>query len=124
MFEKRTLKSWGHQSMIRLVFLLLSKHGRQKGVQIILDTLQHFQGASFHFTLTYFWIQMVHICVATVSRSRSLNSFADFSSAAETATVLNDSNYYLQFYSVNVIDSPAAATQMVLPDKKPLPSIL
>lgn len=147
MFASRTLPSWGHEVLIRVIFVFLTKHGRKGGVKIILDELQKFQGPHFHLTISYFWIQMVcliriyffsldllillfchlpkvHNAIATIKKSSEVNSFAEFKSTNEGQSTIVDSTLYLQFYSTKLIDSPEAVTQMVLPDKKQLPNVI
>jgi len=75
---------------------------------------------AFHFTITYFWIQMIDYGI-TKSAGNNYEKFADFYRANPE---LNNEKLYLNYYNQQTIFSKEAEKQMVLPDRKKLPSIL
>ena len=80
----------------------------------------HTRGHTFHVTMTYFWVQIVHLGIAT-STSSSVDKFPVF-------LLLNpyvvDENLWEDYYSADLMMSPAAKVGMVMPDKKPLPNLV
>jgi hypothetical protein len=89
--------------------------------------------------MTYFWIQIVHFGIrnmpalpnnapttstdpsSALPQSASPDNFADF-------LLLNphvaDGNLWADYYTKAVMMSPQAKSEMVLPDKKPLPNLV
>ena len=72
-----TLDSWDHRTHLRIAWILLTRHGRQKGLPLIFDGIKNFiensdrtkraRGTTFHETMTYFWVHLVHYAlVATM----------------------------------------------------------
>ncbi|KAF8069959.1 ADP-ribosylation factor [Lyophyllum atratum] len=144
-FHSISLPDWDHYTHIRIAFLLLTMHGRQKGKDMIFDGIQKYiaqstqtGGRTFHVTMTYFWIQVVHLGIRNISPSTDLkssetalpSSMADIASPDQFALfiVLNsylaDGNLWADYYSKEAMMSPAAKAGMVLPDKKPLPNLV
>lgn len=97
--------------------------------------------------MTYFWIQIVHFGIRNVPPSaptdpRASNdtlSESDITSESKTTTshgpnnfarflLINphvaDGNLWSDYYTREVIMTPAAKAEMVLPDKKPLPNLV
>jgi len=107
-------------------------------------------GRKFHISMTYFWIQIVHfgirsmppmfpISTSDISLSNSMTlvdvkekekletvspSLADFSAFLMLNPYVVDGNLWADYYSKDVLMSPAAKTGVVLPDKKPLPNLV
>ena len=99
-----------------------------KGIEDYIKNSQQTKGRAFHVSMTYFWIQIVHLGIRntpplTVSpaSAASLNEFARF-------LLINphvvDGNLWSDYYSKEVLMSPKAKEEMVLPDKKPLPNLV
>ncbi|TDL23003.1 hypothetical protein BD410DRAFT_839311 [Rickenella mellea] len=70
-FHEYDLPSWDHYSHIRLTYLILVIHGRQKdmifdGIKNYMEKSKRTTGRSFHLTMTYFWIQMVHFGIQSM----------------------------------------------------------
>lgn len=74
-----TLDNWDHYTHLRIAFILLTRHGRREGMKLIFDGIKAFiensprtrrgggnpaepnnRGTTFHETMTYFWVHMVH----------------------------------------------------------------
>lgn len=97
-----------------------------KGLAAYIDNSNQAKGKAFHLTMTYFWIQIVHLGIrntppATLSSNQaSLNEFARFLLVNPHVV---DGNLWSDFYSKDVLMSQEAKTVMVLPDKKPLPNL-
>jgi serine/threonine protein kinase len=133
-FFANKLQSWGHESMLRLIYLLLQRSGRSsKTVKEIFTVLRDFQKDAFHMTIAYFWIQLVtyaiEVCKQDVmmavfnvdnSEARLLQlSFLEFILQPH-CTELRDSHLYLRYYTQSGIDSGKVEFQM--PDRQQLPS--
>ncbi|KAJ7474841.1 ADP-ribosylation factor [Mycena latifolia] len=145
-FETLALPAWDHYTHIRLAYLLLTIHGRQKGKNLIFDGLERYiaqseqtRGRTFHVTMTYFWIQLVHFGIRSMpppptaapahddekSSVRTLVGEADdFARFLLLNPFLADGNLWAEYYSKDVMMGPAAKAGMVLPDKKPLPNLV
>lgn len=112
---------------------------------------QNPQGRTFHFTMTYFWVQIVHFGMRSVSHLQfpvtSTGSTSTTSTSPNPAYASNpeldpdswrnafarfillnphvvDSSLWSEYYTKEVIMTPQAKAEMVLPDKKPLPSLV
>jgi hypothetical protein len=60
LFHSQRLPGWGHDAKLRVVYLLLCRHGRSSAsVDHILSQLARVEKSNAHLTLNYFWIQMV-----------------------------------------------------------------
>ncbi|KAJ3969308.1 ADP-ribosylation factor [Lentinula raphanica] len=179
-FHSISLPSWDHYTHVRLAYVILITFGRRKGKDMIFDGIEKYirtssqtRGRTFHVTMTYFWIQIVHFGICNVSSSSSLDagqpewkkeldgesqdstrrssSTNDTLTANDTSSVSDASssvstispdprnefarflqlnpfvvqgNLWEEYYSRDVIMSPEAKQGMVLPDKKPLPSLI
>eukprot|EP01102_Stenamoeba_stenopodia_P003944 TRINITY_DN1407_c0_g1_i1.p1 TRINITY_DN1407_c0_g1~~TRINITY_DN1407_c0_g1_i1.p1 ORF type:complete len:497 (-),score=121.96 TRINITY_DN1407_c0_g1_i1:116-1606(-) len=116
-FENKTLDRWNHHCLLRVIWSYLARDGRRKVVNTIFSSLQEFQKQGFHYSLTYFWIQLVEYYTA-------LTGAKSFSELISAANDLKDEQLYLKYYKKATIMSSQAQSQMVLPDLKPFPSIV
>jgi hypothetical protein len=106
------------------------------------------RGRTFHISMTYFWIQLVHFGIRSmppmyspsasdISLSDSItvvempgkvesasSSLADFSAFLMLNPFVVDGNLWADYYSKEKLMSPEAKTGVVLPDKKPLPNLV
>ncbi|TFK61052.1 hypothetical protein BDN72DRAFT_904447 [Pluteus cervinus] len=158
-FHAINLPAWDHYTHIRIAFLVLFKHGRQAGKNIIFDGLATYiaqstqtRGRTFHFTMTYFWIQIVHFGMSSMTHlvapssyptpGGTSNAVPSQGQAGQAVPPLPDSandefakfilinphvvdgNLWAEYFSKEVMMSPTAKEEMVLPDKKPLPSLV
>ena len=85
--------------------------------------------------MTYFWIQMVHLGIRNMSPSlvefttpvsgeTRYPSSGDFFRFLLANPHLADVNLWTDYYSREVLMSAEAKAGMILPDKKPLPSLV
>jgi ADP-ribosylation factor protein 1 len=134
-FASYTLDTWDHYTHLRIAWLLLTRHGRQRGIELIFSGIEAFianstltqrqdtgRGGTFHQTMTYFWIHMVHYCMR---RSEGLGAWrpapAEFPSHLSPFKqflllnpVLCDGGFFLQFYSrERMLLDPSARTQVI-----------
>lgn len=58
--------------MLRVIFLYLTTLGRARGKDKVLAELKRHEGAGFHLTINYFWIQMVDFARASWQKTRQL----------------------------------------------------
>lgn len=171
-FHAIDLPAWDHYSHIRIAYVILATYGRQKGQcyslldfnfltsvvgkNLIFNGIEKYiqqsaqsRGRSFHVTMTYFWVQIVHFGICSMPSSSVLLSAIDTvngkfdksaswdislttegTSADDFARFLllnpyvADGNLWTNYYSKNVMMSPKAKGEMVLPDRKPLPNLV
>jgi hypothetical protein len=105
------------------------------GKNMIFDGIKHYienspqtTGKTFHLTMTYFWMQIIHFGIisfhlpgSTVPKELTPDQFGAFLLLNQHVV---DTNLWENYYSRSVIMTPAAKEGMVLPDKKSLPSIV
>lgn len=134
-FSSYTLDKWDHYTHLRIAWLLLTIHGRQRGMDLIFSGIKAFienspltqrkdsaRGTTFHQTMTYFWVHMIHY---SIKRSEGLGSWTRNSAAQASDLspfkrllllnpVLCDGGYFLQFYSrERMLLEPTARSQVI-----------
>ncbi|CAF2535307.1 unnamed protein product [Rotaria sp. Silwood2] len=125
-FESYTLKSWSHKTHLRIAWLYLTRDGRRLGVNKIFDGIKNFIQNSpiarktiFHFTMTYFWIQMIDLAIAQSLKETKFEEFLRLNRH------LLNGDLFLQYYKKEtMLNNPIARKEMVLPDIKPLPTFV
>jgi len=110
-----------------------------KGLEQYITVSPLTKGRSFHLTMTYFWIQMIHFGIRsmppTISSNAGTTSTApasepnlpspdDFARFLLINPYVVDGNLWADYYTKDVLMSPKAKGEMVLPDKKPLPNLV
>ncbi|KAF9526856.1 ADP-ribosylation factor family-domain-containing protein [Crepidotus variabilis] len=158
-FYSFNLESWDHYMHIRLAYVLLMKHGRREGKEKIFTGFKNYiekssqvHGKSFHLTMTYFWIQIIHFGITNMGISSGVSHTlqADVSelgddpnsdpNIAQSASPLPNENDFIKFllvnpfivdghiwsdyYSKEVLMDRKAKEEMVLPDIKALPNVV
>ncbi|CAF2525654.1 unnamed protein product [Rotaria sp. Silwood2] len=125
-FESYKLKSWSHKTHIRMAWLYLIRDGRRAGVNKIFDGIKNFiqnsqiaRKTTFHFTMTYFWIQMIDLAIAQSPKR------IDFEEFLHLNPHLLNGGLFLEYYKKEtMLNNPIARQEMVLPDIKPLPTFI
>ncbi|KAK1234151.1 hypothetical protein PQX77_002648 [Marasmius sp. AFHP31] len=154
-FHSVNLPLWVHYTHIRIAYLMLLKHGRQKGKNMIFDGIKKYIEESppgqtrewtLHFTMTYFWVQMVHFSIRSmaplsaetevvegeyeiiqqlgnggVNDAGGTNDFAKF---LLLNPYLARSDLWSEYYTKNVMLGQEAKESMVLPDRNSLPNLV
>ncbi|CAE6479143.1 unnamed protein product [Rhizoctonia solani] len=133
-FKAINLPSWDHYTHVRIAHTILHTHCRQKGKTMIFDGIEKYiktstrtTGKTFHVTMTYFWIQIVHFGMQSMpTEEMQINYGAneDFCRFLLLNPYVTDGNLWEDYYSKNVIMTPNAKENMVLPDRKPLPNLV
>jgi hypothetical protein len=152
-FAELQLSAWDHYTHIRIAYLLLTKFGRQKGAccdfvgarhginfwipgkDMVFEGIERYivqssqtRGRTFHVTMTYFWIQMVHFGIRSTpdvdSVVEKLAESEEFMRFLLLNPFVTDGGLWEQYYSKDVMMSVKAKAEMVLPDKKPLPNLV
>ncbi|KAJ6629340.1 ADP-ribosylation factor family-domain-containing protein [Mycena sp. CBHHK59/15] len=147
-FETLRLPAWDHYTHIRAAYLLLAIFDRQKGERslgddLILQGVEKYisqsaqtHGRTFHVTMTYFWIQIVHFGICSMSPRPSdwtlvdedvdekKSGDDDFARFLLRNPFVVDGNLWAVYYSKDRIMSAAGERRVLLPDKKPLPNIV
>ncbi|KAJ7148639.1 ADP-ribosylation factor [Mycena crocata] len=147
-FKSINLPSWDHYTHIRIAYLMLQKFGRQKGKDMIFEGIERYisqsaqtRGRTFHVTMTYFWIQIVHFGIRSTpplahsDTNSDLGDISlklgeheeiddDFSRFLLLNPFVADGNLWSEYYSKGVMMNVEAKTGMVLPDVKPLPNLV
>lgn len=125
-FESCTLPDWSHKTHLRMAFTYLNRYDRRTAVNKIFDGIKKFIAISptarkttFHFTMTYFWIQMIDLAIAQSPKDVSFDGFLGINSH------LLNGGLFLEYYRKDtLLNNPIARQEMVLPDIKPLPTIV
>ncbi|KDR67804.1 hypothetical protein GALMADRAFT_216186 [Galerina marginata CBS 339.88] len=143
-FNACRLPDWDHYTHIRIAYVILTKYGRKEGKDLIFKGLEKYisvspqtKGRSFHVSMTYFWIQIVHFGIRNMPTTPSsiaspspplsepnLASPDDFARFLLINPHVADGNLWSDYYTKDVMMSPKAKAEMVLPDKKPLPNLV
>ncbi|KAJ7250600.1 ADP-ribosylation factor [Mycena rebaudengoi] len=135
-FAETQLPAWDHYTHIRIAYLLLTKFGRQKGKDMVFEGIEKYiaqsgsqtRGRTFHVTMTYFWIQMVHFGIRSTpdvdSVVEKLAESEEFMRFLLLNPFVTDGGLWAQYYSKDVMMSVKAKAEMVLPDKKALPNLV
>ncbi|TDL23002.1 Arf-domain-containing protein [Rickenella mellea] len=125
-FHEYDLPSWDHYTHIRLAYLILAIHGRQKGKDKIFDGIKDYiakskrtTGRSFHLTMTYFWIQMVHFGIQSMpiapSQPDTIIEKETKGDDASTITVRDQEDEFVHVKkaeaSVTTLTEPSAANE-------------
>lgn len=130
-FEKKllaySLDNWDHRTHLRIAWHHLHKYGRREGMALVFQRIENYidhsdqtSGRKFHHTMTYFWVHMVHYAMA--STQFKANDFAAF---LLTHVQLCEGGLFLNYFSKSLmLESEVARNQVVLPDLKPLPSLI
>jgi ADP-ribosylation factor protein 1 len=125
--ENCTLENWDHRTHLRLAWIYLTQLGRREGMSKIFGSIKNFVANStrarkttFHETMTYFWTHMVHYAIVSTKNPRG-----DFKGFLLMNPFLSNGGLYLDYYNKDtILTDPKARSEVVLPDKKPLPSII
>lgn len=125
-FESSTLVDWSHKTHLRMAWLYLTRNGRRVGVNKIFDGIKNFiqnsqtaRKTTFHFTMTYFWIQMIDLAIAQSPKSINFDEFLHLNPH------LMNGGLFLEYYKKEtLLNNPIARQEMVLPDIKPLPTMV
>ncbi|KAF9050479.1 ADP-ribosylation factor [Panaeolus papilionaceus] len=148
-FHSYNLPDWDHYTHIRLAYVILTKYGRKEGKDMLFKGLESYianspdtKGKTFHLSMTYFWIQIVHFGIrnmppnsqVSAEKAAALEESVDSSNTKAALKpfseflIINphvaDSNVWSEYYSKSTLMSPKAKAEMVLPDKKPLPNLV
>ena len=111
--------AFDHRVLLRITWCSLKVHGRKETVKTLFDHLK-FYIKDMNETLIYFWIQIVHY--ASEATKNPTNDFAGF--LLMNPQLLNETELPLAYFKRDTLFSNQAKTTVVLPDVKPLPSIL
>jgi signal recognition particle receptor subunit beta len=129
-FENYTLDTWDHYTHLRIAWLLLERHGRREGMKRVFEGIRNFidnsprtqrsRGTTFHETMTYFWVHMVHY-----AREATANPKGDFKTFLLVNPQLCNGGMFLHYYSKKLmLMTPDSRASVVLPDVRPLPSLM
>jgi hypothetical protein len=148
-FNNFTLDSWDHYTHLRIAYIYLSRYERRDAMKHIFDGIKKFiensprtiksrldkdgksRGTTFHETMTYFWIHMIHYAMVATK-------LPDLPSALSTAGKMNrwktfllmnpqlsNGGLFLFYYrKETILLSEESRKQVVLPDLQPLPSLI
>ena len=110
-----------------------------EGIEKYIAQSSQARGRTFHVTMTYFWVQIVHLGIVASILSGTLGSSRSLPDSLSDSTAISpdkfpvfllfnphvvDGNLWADYYSKELMMSPAAKAGMVLPDKKPLPNLV
>jgi len=109
-FESDQLSGWGHEYFIRVIFCYLNTLPRKAALDKCFSEFERVQGKGHHLTLTFFWFTLVE------SKRAGFKAFAQL--WAKHKGELGNALLWRDYYNDEVIDNPASAIEMRLPDKK------
>lgn len=122
--ESFELPAWDHKTHLRIAYIILTRHGRKEGVGIIMKTIRtyieknKYSGKTFHFTMTYFWLHMVHLAMI-------MNPDTDFFFLIAKNKWLLNGGLFKYFYTDQLmLKNEEIRIEFVVPDKRSLPNIL
>jgi small GTP-binding protein len=125
-FESCTLTNWSHKTHLRMAWLYLTRDGRRAGVSKIFDGIKNFiqnsptaRKTTFHFTMTYFWIQMIDLAIAQSPKDINFEELL-----RQNPQLLNEGLFLEYYKKETMLNNPTARQEMVLPDIKPLPTLV
>lgn len=120
------LKVWDHKTHLRLAYAVIKSEGRRAGVSIIMEMIESFinksknniiSGKTFHLTMTYFWIHMIHLAMV-------LNDYS-FDDLLKKSPWLMNGVLFKHFYSDELMLKDSNSRKMFCPpDKRPLPNVI
>lgn len=125
-FECCSLTNWSHKTHLRMAWLYLTRNERRVAVNKIFDGIKNFiktspiaRKTTFHFTMTYFWIQMIDAAIAVSPKDLNFETFIGLNQH------LMNGGLFLEYYTKDtLLNNPIARQEMVLPDVKPLPTVV
>jgi ADP-ribosylation factor protein 1 len=125
LIENYQLQIWDHKTHLRLGFIVLKRDGRRKAVGVIMKMIDEFiknsnrtNGKTFHLTMTYFWIHMLHFAIA-------LNAELDFEGILKVCPWLLNGRLFGNFYSDDLLlRNEECRKEFHPPDIMKLPDIL
>lgn len=130
--EDFTLDSWDHRTHLRIAWLYMTRLGRRQGMSMIFKSIRAFiensprtkrasgRGTTFHATLTYVWGHLVDFAIASTK-----NHDGQFKTFLMMNPQLSNGGLPLHYYTKTLLfDSAESRKEVVLPDKRPLPSIV
>ncbi|KAF7377772.1 ADP-ribosylation factor [Mycena sanguinolenta] len=144
-FDAIKLPAWDHYTHIRIAYLLLTEYGRQKdkifeGIERYIQQSDQTKGRTFHVTMTYFWVQIVHFGIRSTPPFIHSDTDSDLGSGSleqPDSPELDDfprflllnpyvanGNLWADYYSKEVMMSVEAKQGPLLPDIKPLPNLV
>lgn len=125
--EDYTLDNWDHRTHLRIAWIFLTRHGRREGMKKIFSGIKNFidnseraRKTTFHETMTYFWTHMVHYAIEATK-----NPTNDFKGFLFLNPQLANGGLFLEYFTKDLmLMKMESRKQVVLPDIKPLPSII
>eukprot|EP00602_Paraphysomonas_sp_CaronLab_P008829 CAMPEP_0185018178 /NCGR_PEP_ID=MMETSP1103-20130426/987_1 /TAXON_ID=36769 /ORGANISM="Paraphysomonas bandaiensis, Strain Caron Lab Isolate" /LENGTH=539 /DNA_ID=CAMNT_0027547899 /DNA_START=74 /DNA_END=1693 /DNA_ORIENTATION=- len=135
-FNEGSLTGWGHESKLRLIYVLLRSMGRRGKASDVLKTVSDFEGETSHETLNYFWLQMISFNMALLKKNMGISAVGAGGDASDFSYEMPFSEFmlqprcqalrnellYLKYYTKPCIDR--SANEFVLPDIKQLPNVV
>lgn len=124
------LTGWGHESKLRLIYLVLLQNGvtTQTSVTNVLNVLQEFEKSAYHVTINYFWVTMLRYQLMATIKEKGI-TFTDQSNVAfsdflrqPTCQPLRNQLLYEKYFTRGRIDQ--GETEFTVPDIKQLPSLV
>jgi hypothetical protein len=96
---------WDHYTHLRLAFVVLKQNGRQKAIPQIFDLIRSFienskrtNGKTFHVTMTYFWIHMIHFAIVQTGTQSD-----DWKTFLLMNPLLANGGLYLHYYTKDLM---------------------
>lgn len=124
--EDLSLEEWDHYTHLRIAWLYITRLGRKEGMKKIFFGIKNYIDKSgrtrktFNETLTYFFCHMVHYAIATTNTPEK-----NFKVFLLMNPRLSSFEMLFEYYTKDLIfRSAKARAEVVLPNVKPLPSLI
>lgn len=137
--EARALYAqWNHLWLLRVIWMHLAaafRDGTRRGAQVtkLLERVQRLYAhapksfaLTFHMTLLYFWVQLSDYCLRVSDvEGHDAVVYRDLLAFWRAHPWLLNDQLFTQYYSPKlVLHTPQSLQEFMLPDVKPLPSIV
>jgi len=111
-------KRWNHYLFLRFVYTSLINKNSLEVITFIMDSMKTFQQDHFHYSINYFWIQIINYYRLSDNRILFFYNFI------LNNPCLENESLFLEYFSLQLIfNNPKARELWCRPDKKPLPTL-
>jgi hypothetical protein len=122
-FLWKSMRNWGHEAYVRVIFEFLLDLGRKEGIEAIFEYLEGIERKNFNLTLAYFWINLVQM--ALLKHGVDLEKFPVAEelrpkSVADLGKAVQDKLLWQEYYSEAVLEKGKEA--FIPPDIKQIPN--
>eukprot|EP01113_Clastostelium_recurvatum_P031642 TRINITY_DN3970_c0_g1_i4.p1 TRINITY_DN3970_c0_g1~~TRINITY_DN3970_c0_g1_i4.p1 ORF type:complete len:300 (-),score=66.11 TRINITY_DN3970_c0_g1_i4:199-1098(-) len=112
-------EAFTHRTFLRIIWTYLKLYGRRETMKRAFADLSPYV-IPFNETLLYFWTHLIHYSMESISNpDGQFLTFLLLNPIMMDAEVMQDT-----YYTRGLLHSPEACKAVILPDKKPMPSMI